>query len=114
MPPTFLQLPFVKDVYREKEGATFIAIFRSKFKANTSVSWLHNGSLPKNAMIVTKYPSVDGVSPAKTILRFSEITQQNAGNYTLAISNNFTLIPRAHRTTVITFTIIFYGTYVMY
>ena len=109
MTPTILQAPSVKDVYDIGESPTFTVKFRSK-DVNTTVTWLQNDSpLEKNAKIDTRYPLDVGISPAVTSLKFSKLTRANAGNYTLIINNNSTLLSRVNRTATTEFTMIFYS-----
>ena len=110
VPPNILQVPFVKDLYGVNEPANFTVQFRSR-KLNTSVTWLHDGFPPKNAVIVTRYPSKDGDSPATTSLLFSRLTKADEGNYTLIISNNYTLLPPEDSTATTTFSVVFYSMY---
>lgn len=111
VPPTILELSNVEDVYRDNDPAAFIVTFLSRFRINTLVTWLHNDSPLNNkkARIATRFSSEDGISPATTSLQFSEIRRENAGNYTVSIRNNFTLIPPDLRTATVDFNVVFYG-----
>ena len=110
--PKIVKVPSVKDTYDVNEPANFTVHFQSR-KVNTTVTWLHNGGPPeKNAMIVTRYPSTDGESPATTSLLFSRLTKANEGNYTLTISNNYTRLPSVNRTAIFNFIVLFPSMYI--
>ena len=114
MIPRILEVPYVKDIYNMNDPANFTAHFQSR-KANTTVTWLHNGGPPENnAMIVTRYPSTDGESPATTSLLFSALAEANTGNYTLIISSNYTRIPSVNRTATTAFIVFLISTYNLY